>query len=110
MNRAWPFLVLLLATTGQVASARTAISILDSEIRCKCGFEVGLQNGKPMLIELIEDNGIVDFCDSKGQDECADYCRNQVSAPLESFECTGRLRSSPSSAEFQRNLISLLHS
>ena len=71
-------LVLLLAVVGQAATARTAISILDSEIRCKCGFEVRLPNGKQTLIEIIEDSGIVDFCDSKGQDECVDYCRNQV--------------------------------
>lgn len=72
------FVLLVAMSVSHFAAARAAISILDNEIRCRCGFDVRLQNGKQMLIDIIEDTGVVDFCDSKGQEECVDFCRYQV--------------------------------
>ena len=58
----------------------SAISLVDSEIKCRCGFEVDLKSNRRRLWvdNIIEDNGIIDYCDTKGEDKCAEFCRNQV--------------------------------
>lgn len=71
------FMILLIANVS-------CIPFVDNDVKCRCGFEVDLNtNNRQLWVDnIIEDDGIIDYCDNKGENDCADYCRNQVNLLL----------------------------